>query len=73
VTSHKRARPEDLKIKIQILKRGDILIRTKGDLKAAVWKDKRDVSILTNIHDPPREGNFRDEHGNAINPAIVAE
>ena len=24
------------------------------------------------IHDPPSEGNFRDEHGNAIKPAIVS-
>jgi len=38
-----------------------------------VWKDKRDVCLLTNIHDPPREGNYRDEHGNAIKLAIVAD
>jgi len=38
-----------------------------------VWKDKRDVCLLTNIHNPPREGNYRDEHGNAIKPAIVAD
>jgi len=29
--------------------------------------------MLTNIHDPPSEGNFRDEHVNAIKPAIVAD
>jgi len=40
---------------------------------AVVWKDKRDVCVLTNIHDPPREGNYRDEHGNAIKRAIVAD
>ena len=33
----------------------------------------RDVCLLTNIHNPPREGNYRDEHGNAIKPAIVAD
>jgi len=38
-----------------------------------VWKDKRDVCLLTNIHDPPREGNYRDEHGNVIKPAIVVD
>ena len=27
---------------------------------------------LTNIHDPPREGNYRDEHGNAIKLPVVA-
>ena len=40
---------------------------------AVVWKDKRDVCLLTNIHDPPREGNYRDEHGNAIKTAFVAD
>jgi hypothetical protein len=29
--------------------------------------------ILTNIHDPPAEGNFCDESGNALKPAIVAD
>jgi len=38
-----------------------------------VWKDKTDLRLLTNIHDPPREGNYCDEHGNAIKPAIVAD
>jgi hypothetical protein len=28
---------------------------------------------VTNIHDPPREGNYRGEHGNAIKPAIVVD
>jgi len=51
----------------------DIRIRTRGDLTSVVWKDKRDVCLLTNIHDPPREGNYRDEHGNAIKLAIVAD
>jgi hypothetical protein len=31
------------------------------------------VCLLTNIHDPPTEGNYRDEHGNAIKPAIVVD
>ena len=42
-------------------------------MTAVVWKDKRDVCLLTNLHNPPREGNYRDEHGNAIKPAIVAD
>ena len=48
-------------------------VRTRGDLSAVVWKDKSDVRLLTNIHDPPREGNYCDKHGNAIKPAIVAD
>jgi len=65
--------PTDLNPKTLRLKRGDIRVRTRGDLTAVVWKDKRDVCLLTNIHDPPREGNYRDEHRNAIKLAIVAD
>jgi len=31
------------------------------------------MCLLTNIHDPPREGIYRDEHGNAIKLEIVAD
>ena len=70
---HRRGMPRDLKPKTLRLKRGDIQVRTRGDLTAVVWKDKRDVCLLTNIHGPPRESNYRDEHGNVIMPAIVAD
>ena len=73
VRLHRKGMPKDLKPKTLRLKRGDIRVRTRGDLTAVVWKDKRDVCLLTNLHDPPREGNYRDEHGNAIKPAIVAD
>jgi hypothetical protein len=42
-------------------------------MTAIVWKDKRDVHMLTNMHASPAEGHFYDEHGNAITPAIVAD
>ena len=73
VRLNRRGMPKDLKHKTLRLKWGDIRVRTRGDLTAVVWRDKRDVGILTNIHDPPSEGNFRDEHGSAIKPAIVAD
>jgi len=73
VRLHRKGMPKDLKPKTLRLKYGDIRIRTRGDLMAVVWKDKRDVCLLTNIHDLPREGNYRDEHGNAIEPAIMAD
>ena len=38
-----------------------------------LWRDKRDVRILTNIHDAPAEGNFCDNNGKAIKPQIVAD
>jgi len=73
VRLHRKGMAKDLKPKILRLKRGDIRVRTRGDLTAVVWKDKRYVCLLTNIHDPPREGNYHDEHRNAIKPAIVAD
>ena len=73
VRLHRKGMPKDLKPKTLRLKHGDIRVRTRGDLTAVVWKDKRDMCLLTNIHDPPREGNYCDEHGNAIKPAIVAD
>jgi len=73
VRLHREGMPKDLKPKTLRMKRGDIQVRTRGDLMAVVWKDKRDVCLLTNIHNPPREGNYHDEHGNAIKPAIVAD
>ena len=53
--------------------RGDLQVRTRGELTAILWRDKRDVRILTNIHDPPAEGNFCDNNGNTIKPQIVAD
>jgi len=73
VRLHRKGMPNDLKPKTLRLKHGDIRVRTRGDLTAGVWKDKRDMCLLTNIHDPPRESNYRDEHRNAIKPAIVAD
>jgi hypothetical protein len=44
-------------------------------LTAAVWKDKRQVSIYiytqTDRQQTPTEGNFCDEHRNAVKPAAV--
>jgi len=31
------------------------------------------MCLLTNIHDPPTEGNYRDEHGNVIKLTVVAD
>ena len=38
-----------------------------------VWKEKHDVQALTNICDPPKEGNFYFESRNALKPAIVED
>ena len=36
-------------------------------------KEKQNVDILTNMHSPPSEGNFCDEQGKAVKPAIVQD
>jgi hypothetical protein len=38
-----------------------------------VWKDKCDMHILKNIHDPPAERNFCDEGANTLKPATVED
>jgi hypothetical protein len=49
------------------LKWVDIRTRVRGNLTAMVWKDKRDVNMLTTMQCPPAEGNICDKHGNALN------
>ena len=53
--------PQDQKLKTTELKRGDIRVRTRAHLMAVLWRDKRDVCMLTNIHNAPVEGNFCNE------------
>jgi hypothetical protein len=45
----------------------------KGNLTGVLWRDNRKVHTLTNIHNPPAEGNFCDEKGTAIKPLIVED
>jgi hypothetical protein len=52
---------------------GNLQVWTRGDLTAILWRDKRNVRILTNIHAAPTEGNFCDNNGKAIKPQIVAD
>ena len=60
--------PESLK-----MKRGDIVTCIRGNLRAVLWKYKRDVYILNNMHSPPFEGNFTDDSGHAIKPCVVED
>ena len=63
--------PQDLGPEKMTFKGSDLHVRTRGDLTAILWRNKRDVSILTNIHDAPRKGNFCDNNGKAIKRQIV--
>ena len=61
VRPNRKGMPQDLGPKR--MTRGDLQVRTRDHLTAVLWRDKRDVRILTNIHDPPAEGNFCDNNG----------
>jgi hypothetical protein len=62
--------PRDFGKKLR-LKLGDIMPRVRDDLRVTVWKDKQNINMLTNMHHPPAEGNFCDEHGNTLKAAII--
>jgi hypothetical protein len=55
------------------MKRGDLKTKVKGDLTSIVWKVEQNVRILTNMHSPPLEGNFCDEHGKTMKLAIIQD
>jgi hypothetical protein len=55
------------------LKRVDLKTKVKGNLTAIVCKDKRNVSVLKNLHSPPLEGNFCDEHGKAMKSVTIQD
>jgi hypothetical protein len=65
--------PDDFRGKIQKLKLNDVRVRSSGVMTAVVCKDKCEVHMLSNIHDPPAEGNFCEESGNALKPAIMED
>lgn len=73
VKPNRRGMPHDLKSKKMELKCGDMKVRTRGDLTTILWRDRKDVHMLTNIHAAPAEGNFRNEWGKAVTPRIVAD
>jgi hypothetical protein len=70
VRLNRNGMPQEFR-KTMKLTRGDIRTRVRGNLTTMIWKDKRHVNMLTNMHHPPAEDNFRDEHGNALKPVII--
>ena len=67
VRPNRRGMPQDLRPKTTKLKRGDICVRTRADFTAILWRDKRDICMLTNIHNAPAEDNFCNESHKAAN------
>ena len=49
----------------------DVWMRTRGGLTILVWKERREVYMLTNMDPPPAEGNFCDDSNCPVKPNIV--
>jgi hypothetical protein len=54
------------------LKGGDPVSRVWRNLRAVCWKKKREVYVLSNMHIPPAEGNFK-EGGKGVKPLIIKD
>jgi hypothetical protein len=65
--------PEEIWLKVMKLEKGDIVARVMGQVSLVRWKDKLDVYVLTNMHSPSVDCNFRDESGNAIKPRVIKD
>jgi len=49
----------------------DVWMRTRGGLTILVWKERREVYMLTNMDPPPAEGNFCDDSNRPVKSKIV--
>ena len=63
--------PHDSGPKQLELKRGDVRVRTRGDLTALVWKDRREVYMLTNMDPPPGEETFCEDSNHPVKPHLA--
>jgi len=70
VWANRKDLPPDFGLKNLKLKRGDVRVRTRGGLTALVWKDRQEVYMLTNMDQPPAEGNLCDRN-HPVKPHIV--
>ena len=58
VRPNRKDMPSDFGPKKLKLTRGDIRVRTRGNLTALAWKDRRGIYMLTNMDPPPEEREF---------------
>jgi hypothetical protein len=70
VRHNRKGMPSDFGPKQLKIKKGDIVSRVKGTLRAVCWKNKREVYVLSNMHIPPAEGNFMSA-GKAVKPSTI--
>jgi hypothetical protein len=63
--------PANFGPKMLKLKKGDLLCKVKGGASAVCWKDKQEVYLLTNMHQPPATGHYVNEEGNLWKPLCI--
>jgi len=66
VQTNSKDMPCDFGPKRLKLKSGDVRVRTRVGLTALVWKDRGEVYMLTNMDQPPAEGNFCDNSNRPV-------
>ena len=73
VRNDRRGMLKDISSQALKAKKGDIIMRVRGNQSIVHWNDKRDVYVLTNMHTPPVEGNFFDKSGHAVKPRVIED
>jgi hypothetical protein len=73
VRPYRKGMPQGFGSKKMRLKGDHLQVRTRGDLTATLWRDKRNIRKSTNIHVAPPEVNFCKNNRQAIKPQIVAD
>jgi len=73
VHNDRRGMPKDISSRAIKAKKGDIIMRVRGNPSIVHWKDKCNVYVLTNMHTPPVEGNFCEESGHAVKPHVIED
>jgi hypothetical protein len=72
VSPNQKGMPDDLRSNTLNLEQEDVRNRRSGAMTAVI-KDKCNVHVLTNIHDPPEDGNFHDDSRKALKPDIAQD
>lgn len=63
----------EIKKKKKRMKRGEIRVRKRDELKEIMWREKREIWMLNNINNEKEEGNLWNERGKEIKKKIVMD
>lgn len=69
--SNRKGFPKDLVA--EKLNVGEISFRRREDVAALKWKDKRDVYLLTTVHNPTTQTEVTTRHGTSVKPVAIRD